>query len=284
MLQTLTRTARSSAARAARLPADVSTARRAEAHRRSLAALAAPEATLLAELGAEGCTTSSLELLDLGSTGPMLANASQLLQAMTEIIPVERGTDRPLTPPQIFTVTDLPAFADFGSEPRLLALAEHYIGLPVTFQGAHLRRDFANDEPVTTELWHKDLEDRRMMKVVVYLADVELATGPFEFARKSAVSAAAALRIHWGTARNQSMGINDAQMADIVPRSGWSQCTGPAGSVVIFDPVAVFHHGRPRTEDRAALFCTYTSASPLRPELCRQYRDDTFPHPAPPGA
>ena len=45
----------------------------------------------------------------------------------------------------------------------------------------------------------------------------------------------------------------------------------------------MFHHGRPRTEDRAAAFFVYTGSRPLRPELCHQYRDDTFARPAPPG-
>lgn len=284
MLDTLLRTGRSSAARVVRFPADVAHRRRTAAHRKELGPPAEADRRLLEALEAEGCAVSDLDTLALPSAAAMLAGADRLLAVMEEILPrTARGEHRPLRAPQIFTATDLPEFQAFGAEPRLLAIAERYLGSAVTFQGVHVRRDFANDEPVTTELWHKDLEDRRMLKVIVYLRDVTDAEGPFEYARKSAMSPASTARVHWLTAKNQSMGVTDAQMAEIVPRSEWRQCTGPRGATVLMDPVAMFHHGRPRTEDRSAAFFVYTSASPLRPELCRQYRDDTFTRPAPSG-
>lgn len=284
MLDTLTRTARSSAARLVRLPADLVHQRRVAEHRRSLAPLSRADQALLDSLESEGCAGTSIDALGLASSAAMITEANHQLELMEQILPRRGLTHRALTPPQIFTCTDLPAFQAFGRERRLLDIAEHYIGAPVTYQGVHLRRDFANDEPVTTELWHKDLEDRRMVKVIVYLNEVTDEVGPFEYARKSAMSPATTARVHWMTAKNQSMGVNDEQMAVIVPKSEWRQCVGPAGSVVIMDPVSMFHHGRPRTKDRTAAFFVYTASDPLRPELTHQYRDDTFTRPAPADA
>lgn len=282
MLGALTRTGRSSAARVVHAPSEVVHRRRVATRRRRMSPLPPADRALLDALETEGCALSSLDALQLGSASQMLVEADRLLGLMEQLQPPHRGAGkRPLTPPQIFTATDLPAFAAFGNEPRLLAIAEHYIGTPVTFQGVHVRRDFANDEPVTTELWHKDLEDRRMLKVIVYLCDVDEAAGPFEYARKSAMNPVSTVKVHWRTARNGSMGVDDAQMAAIVPRSEWRSCVGPAGSTVLMDPVAMFHHGRSRTKDRAAAFFVYTSDAPLRPELTHQYRDDTFTRPAP---
>ncbi|QFS51869.1 hypothetical protein [Nostoc sphaeroides] len=59
------------------------------------------------------------------------------------------------------------------------------IAQTIAFQGVHLRRDFANQEPVTTELWHLDAEDRRMIKVIIYLNDVRIEHELFEYIPKS---------------------------------------------------------------------------------------------------
>jgi hypothetical protein len=183
--------------------------------------------------------------------------------------------------PQIYTVTDLPEFYNWGNNQRLIDIIENYIGLPVAFHGVHLRKDFPNQHQFGTLLWHKDSEDRRMVKVIIYLNDVKRKHGPFEYIPLSLTSLPNlnSLRINYQLNKSGYLGINDEQVRKIVPESAWKSCTGSAGTVLIADPRTTLHHGTIRTEERLALFFVYTANPPKRPELCAQYWDDTFAKP-----
>jgi hypothetical protein len=76
------------------------------------------------------------------------------------------------------------------------------------------------------------------------------------------------------------MGLTDDEMAAFAARDSWQTITVPSRSAVFVDPTACYHHSRPRTRERRALFFVWTSAYPLRPEFCTQHWDDRFP-PAP---
>jgi hypothetical protein len=233
----------------------------------------------------EGAFITSLDELGLTSTSKLLKAATAQLDSMEKVLSASRvnkdDTENQTagTHPQIFMVTDLPEFLTWGREERLSKIIENYIGLPITFQGVHLRRDFANKNPVTTELWHKDLEDRRMLKIIVYLSDVTEENGPFEYIPKNRVSPLLAWRIQRKISRAHALGISDSEIDKLVPKSAWKRCLGSAGTVVFMDPVAIFHHGKSRQMDRSALFFVYTAKQPLRPEHCTQYRDQTFARP-----
>jgi hypothetical protein len=183
--------------------------------------------------------------------------------------------------PQIYTVTDLPELSQWGREQRLLNIIENYIGLSVAFQGVHLRKDFPNENQFGTLLWHKDSEDRRMVKIIIYLTDVEEKHGPFEYIPVSLTPTLSLkyLRIYSKLWKANHVGITDEQLKEIIPEHQWKSCPGPAGTVIFTDPKTTLHHGTLRTEERSALFFVYTANPPKRPELCTQYWDDTFAKP-----
>jgi len=237
-----------------------------------------------------GVAMSSLAELDLPSTDAMLKAAFNLLPAMEMTRAKEQrdgwhlGTQAQPAYPQIFTVTDLPEFARWATESRLLNMIETYLGVPIAFQGVHLRRDFANESPVTTELWHRDREDRHLIKIFVYLFDVTEAQGPFECVPANQLSFWQRWLVQLGVSLRRiknptDFGISDNQFAKIVPKTIWQNCAGKAGTVIFADTARIFHHGKSRTAGRAALFFVYTAQPPLRPEDCSQYHDHTFARP-----
>jgi hypothetical protein len=264
------------------LPAELNYRQQLVQHASQLPPLSPTDQEALACCQRDGVYVTSLDALGFTSSAAMLEATSHYLGQMEQLRPKQKldpSSDLTTLHPQIYTMTDLPAFTNWGQEPRLLNLVENYIGLPITLQGVHLRRDFANPAPITTELWHQDLEDRRMLKAIIYLTDVEEADGPFEYIPKSAISSPTAWRIHRQIERAHAMGIPDQVMEALVPRSAWRHCTGKAGTVVLMDPKNIFHHGKSRLKERAALFYIYTAAQPLHPEHCTQYRDSTFARP-----
>jgi hypothetical protein len=251
-------------------------------HAKKLPTLTPKEQVIVDALHKDGVYVTSVEELGLAST-PQLFDAANIhvrnLEAEFSVDYSSKnyaGTVENPIYPQTLTLTYQPEIATWGREQRLINIIENYIALPVTFHGVQLQRDFANEQSVFTELWHSDAEDRRMIKVIVYLNDISEAEGPFQCIPKSKVPPSLARQIQSKITKATELGINDTEMDKLIPRADWKSCTGSAGTVVFVDPRAVFHHGKTRLRERAALFFVYTSVNPLNPDFCAVYKDDSF--------
>jgi hypothetical protein len=158
---------------------------------------------------------------------------------------------------------DMPAdcapLYEWGLAEENLDLAERYIGLPVFFLGAAVRRERV-DGPVSynTRRWHKDIDDRRMLKMIIYLNDVGAGGGGFEYLnRRSSDDVACAFRYSAGH-------LSDTEVDRVVPRSAGVPVTGPRLTSVFVDATRLMHRVQPPTEnDRYSLTLTYVSTTPL---------------------
>jgi hypothetical protein len=245
------------------------------AHAKKLPEVSASDRSIINGLKKEGAYITSLEELGLSSTPFLLQASRKCLQLMTA------AGWSVQTEPQICTVTDMLEFSSWGKENRLLKIAENYLGLPVKFQGVHLRRDFPSSKQCGIQRWHWDIEDRRVVKIIVYLNDVDEKTGPFEYIPRNLTSGWSWRRwqITRAAKRPGVFGIADEELTSIIPKSAWRKCIGPAGTVIFVDTASVLHHGTLRTKERSALFFVYTAAIPKRPEECEQYSDLTYQRP-----
>ncbi|MDZ7995910.1 MAG: phytanoyl-CoA dioxygenase [Nostoc sp. EfeVER01] len=244
-------------------------------HSRNLPALEGCDRNILKTLKKDGVYVTTLADLGFNSSSELLKAAYQQLSQMEN--PNNDHLDEKL--PQIYTVTGLPEFYAWAMEKRLLNLIENYIGLPIAFHGVHLRKDFPSKHQFGTLLWHSDAEDRRIIKIFIYLNDVEEKTGPFEYIPRSLTSLFSwnYIRLFYKLWKSGYMGIDDEEVKPVIPKSAWKSCPGPAGTVIIVDTKNALHHGTVRTEERSTLFFCYTANPPERPELCTQYWDDTYP-------
>jgi hypothetical protein len=244
-------------------------------HSRKLPELEEGDRQILNALKKDGVCVTTLADLGLNSSSELLKAAYHQLSQMEN--PNNDHLDEKL--PQISTVTGLPEFYAWGKEKRLFNIIENYIGLPVAFHGVHLRKDFPSKHQFGTLLWHSDAEDRRIIKIFVYLNDVEEKTGPFEYIPRSLTSLFSwnYFRLYYKLFKSNYMGIDDEEVTPVIPKSAWKSCPGAAGTVIIVDTKNTLHHGTVRTEQRAALFFCYTANPPERPDLCTQYWDDTYP-------
>ncbi|BAZ44958.1 hypothetical protein NIES4102_19750 [Chondrocystis sp. NIES-4102] len=66
-------------------------------------------------------------------------------------------------------------------ESRLLNIVENYIGLPILYQYFALRRSIADGQYMGRRSWHLDMEDRRTIKIIIYLNDVNSEGGPYQY-------------------------------------------------------------------------------------------------------
>jgi hypothetical protein len=244
-------------------------------HSKNLPELGASDRLILNSLKRDCIYMTNLTDLGFGSTSKLLNAANYLLPSMVK----DNHSDSSRTPPKIYTVTDLPAFSNWGKETRLLNIIENYIGLPVAYHGVHLRKDFATKDQFATLLWHRDIEDRRFIKIIVYLNDVEAKHGPFEYIPLSYTSFHHPNYYRIKSKINTSEGINDETLNQIIPKSAWKSCPGPAGTVIIVDTRRLLHHGTLRTQERSTLFFAYSSSSLKQPELCNHFWDNSHPKP-----
>ncbi len=151
-----------------------------------------------------------------------------------------------------------PALYEWGLADENLDLAEHYIGLPVYYLGVAVRREQVGVDYMTRR-WHMDVDDRRMLKIIVYLDDVGDGGGPFEYLNRNASDHAARIL------KYSSGLLSDAAMARVVPAEDWVQVTGPRLTAIFVDPRRFFHRAQPPTKaDRYTVTFTYTSTTPFQ--------------------
>lgn len=226
---------------------------RLRVHQAHLPALNTEGASLVQALQATGVCVLPIENLGLGLTKPMLQEAIALAQELAVV--ANPKTDW-LSVPQS-DLMDYPNIILWGLETQLLRIIHHYLGLSVYYQGCSLRRDLANGTADTIRQWHVDWEDYRVIKVIVYLNDVDEEGGCYDYIPR--LFTASGLK-----ALNYNLGYQtDACLEQIVPRSQWRSCPGPRGTVVITDTGSVFHRLRPPvSRDRFSVSFCYTSDRP----------------------
>ena len=165
-------------------------------------------------------------------------------------------------------VAQCEAVLRWGLGEDLIALCANYIGLPVAYRGVAVRRDIADGQVTGTRLWHRDGEDYRILKFIVYVNDVDENTGPFEFVPRQYAPPTWRVNLHDGNR------VDEADFDRFVPAEGRKACVGPRGTVVAVDTCAVYHRGRvPAAQDRLTAFYCYNSIQPTRPEHCQPLFD-----------
>jgi hypothetical protein len=220
----------------------------------------------IACLRSEGVYVTSVERL-LGAAAPAyreaMAEALAMLQpdrAPAGVTWQPRGASTDLAPADL--LAHLPALFLFGLSGTVLSIAEHYLRLPVAYHGAVFRHSLVDGNEVGPRLWHRDGEDRHVLRSVVYLNDVDEDGGPFEYVPRWAADAKA-------LSRDQR---TDAQMASVVPREHWKRCVGPAGTVVLADSAEVFHHeSLQRGAERSVLMMGHASRRPMNRKLAEAH-------------
>jgi hypothetical protein len=157
-------------------------------------------------------------------------------------------------------------------DPQLLEIVAEYLDLWPTLHAIGAWLNYPTDQPAAvSQLWHRDPEDLRIIKVFIYLSEVTEQSGPFSYIPRTQPFGAAT-----GRARehDHSSRLSDTQMSRIFPPSTWKVCTGSAGSMILADTVGYHRGGKPTAGVRVLATFTYTSAAPM---TARKLRVPTMP-------
>lgn len=154
----------------------------------------------------------------------------------------------------------------------VLTLVAHYLGQVPHLNGISLFATRRSSRPSWTvsQRWHRDYDDRRMVKLFVFTTPVtQESNGPFTFIPASYCDS---LRIPLYPVHKP-----DAYMEKIAPGHPVVACYGPAlENALLIDTYRCFHLGSRITDDsmRVAYQACYTTAAPFY-----AYRRPTEPSP-----
>ncbi|MBH8566388.1 2OG-Fe(II) oxygenase [Nostoc sp. CENA67] len=238
-----------------------------ENHKNYLPTISQDDLKLVEKIKNEGVVITSLDDLGILSSLQLIDSAKNLMVKMAANNSIEKNqfvihatSPQLMEHPQIFL---------WGLEQRLLNIVEHYIELPIAYHGAYFRRDIANKLEIGSRLWHIDPEDRKVLKIIVYLNDIGESEGPFQYIPQPLTAKVAqSLKYTYGYIKNSTM-------QKVISPTHYRSCIGNSGTVVFASTGNIFHRGKPpEASDRYTIFFDYTS----RRKQDLNYINFTLPH------
>ncbi len=208
---------------------------------------------------------SNVKTLGLRDFAEMSAAAHRLLETSDLEALKKKKADGP-NPYKLDLVDPAPGpdlFTAFANQPALIAIVERYLGVKARLYEKYVWLDIPLEgEATTTQLWHRDPDDFRGIKIFLHLDEVTEEKGPFTF-----IPAQHSKKIYglFGRFRRYATNrrLNDEEMASYIPEEFWVKRMGPVGELVLVDTMACFHKGeKPKKKPRFLFSAAYTSVSP----------------------
>jgi hypothetical protein len=177
-------------------------------------------------------------------------------------------------------VVRCPHVVEIANDPRILQIAEAYLGCPPTIYNLHAWWSFAQGGTTAqySQALHRDMDELRFVTLFIYLTPVTEQTGPHRYIRFSHDKAklvqamtergwsASDLEVALG-ALFRNHGYEMSQTADALVGPLEMVWTGPAGSALLADTYGL-HMGVPLVEgERLMLWIRYGLGMLPHPEL-----------------
>lgn len=161
-------------------------------------------------------------------------------------------------------------FARFALNSKFLNIANAYFQMYAKLRYYNVWKTFASEGTAReSQLWHFDREDNYILKLFLYLDDVDDGTGPFTYApgthRKGKFRSIEPEFFMEGGVRRTT----DEQMAAAFPKEKWKRGTGKKGTLIFADTRGFHKGGEARTKDRLMYTCMYTSRASESKELLK---------------
>src|SRR5262249_25761692 len=167
----------------------------------------------------------------------------------------------------------------FALQPEVLAIANSYFNMLTKLRSYNVWHNFPTHAPPReSQLWHRDPEDRCVLKMFVYLTDVDEGAGPLSYVPGThslgTVKTAAQSEI-FREGRSYVHRSNDTQINEVVPKNQWITAVGPKGTVVFVDTRGYHKGGFAVERERILYTCMFLSKASSCPEGFK--RDHALP-------
>lgn len=116
---------------------------------------------------------------------------------------------------------------------------------------------------IRSQNWHRDPEDKKMCKMLLYLSDVDEKAGPFQYVKGSHYGG------RWGGVSPQRPPLGSYPAEGVVERrvlpADIFTCIGRAGSVIFADTAGLHRGGYATGRERLMFTAEYSTKAALRP-------------------
>jgi hypothetical protein len=234
-------------------------------HKEHLPKLDASELAIVEQFEQDGVYITSLDALAIPDSQQLLEAAQPITNELAQLSRAPSHAGKHTLMATANQLTEHPEILYWGLSERILKIVECYLGLPVGYGGLSFYYSVADGRDAGPRIWHRDKEDWRMVKVAVYLNDVDESGGPYQCVKSATNSwLIETLPKYQGlvhTEMQQLLGNNS---------SDWlTSCVGKAGTVIFTDTARCYHRGKPPIQtDRSAIFFHYFSSRPKNPFYC----------------
>lgn len=159
-------------------------------------------------------------------------------------------------------------FYELFTDKYFINMAQNYFNeMPLLTEIKLLHSPITNDEIFTgSQLFHSDFDDSELMKIFIYLNDVDSESGPLEIVSKSITKEIISKsKYRWGQIK-QNYKSHDDNLLNLYPNSNIiTPLVGDEGTVSIVDTVNCLHRGsRNPTKERLVLYATYSTRTSFR--------------------
>ena len=164
---------------------------------------------------------------------------------------------------EVPTLADDDPWLRIGIDDRVLDVVNSYFGLwsKLTYVDLWYTPPAAPGvERVSSQRWHRDYNDDRLVKVFIYLTDIDEDTGPLEYVAGSALGGEYGNEWPWKPVSNDLYPPKE-EFDRRIPESAHLSLTAPEGSM-IFCNTSGFHRGGYATGDRPRVMAVYNYSSP----------------------
>ena len=152
----------------------------------------------------------------------------------------------------------------FAVEPAVLDVANAYLALfsKIIYVDVWNTVPLTHDGPdVASQRWHRDPEDRRLLKVFLYLRDVPSGAGPLQYVPRSRPGEQ--YGDFWPQQSPAGSVPPEGAVEAGIPEGDREVCAYPAGTLVFVDTVGLHRGGRADEERRVVATWTYTTHASL---------------------
>ncbi|NNL86522.1 MAG: hypothetical protein HKP27_12760 [Myxococcales bacterium] len=153
-----------------------------------------------------------------------------------------------------------PALAKVFLSDRILGIVNAHLGLASRLHYIDVWHNFPvdRDEPsISSETWHGDHEDKRLVKVILYLDDVGADDGPFCFVRRT--HEMGALRSECAVSPGQAARPKSEFLSSARGLEHAEVCCGTRGTLLFCDSSGLHRGGRSIRRARVVATATYVS-------------------------
>jgi len=162
-------------------------------------------------------------------------------------------------------------FVRFALQPQILNIASSYFRMLVKLHGYNVWHNFATKkEPQQSQLWHRDPEDRAILKVFVYITDVDEKAGPLFYVPGTHAQGKIKVAPPFTVIKEGESYVrraDDRQMKEVVAENQWITAIGPKASVVFVDTKGWHKGGWVLENERILYLCVFTSQAASSPEV-----------------